>query len=332
MNATYHCKRSLAFLGAASMVGGLAFIGMLCLALQEPSSPNAPPYALVLLAVVSSFPIVLLDVGGAFCLLVANRHRLTIAGESVESLGIFGAKQINLAHVSEARWRIYGTGGGRLVLKGPTCKLTIDFSAYPKEHSRQLIRFFRFRLRQSNQQEWEKYWRRHWRFFDDPDPALHEQFVAETRALRWRLVAWIVLGMSIGLPIAGALFFYAGKSVELWKLPVVLIPIAAFFAYVVVNVRADRNRIADRFVVRPKANALLVLAGVIFVLTWILAITLALFDAPGGKSVFVSGVVLTTILLYGWVIHQTRAMERAKVEAAKAAEGEYMRPLNPPPS
>jgi hypothetical protein len=327
MNATYRCKRFSALLCVASIVGGSVFVGVLWLALQEPISPNAPPYAWAVLAVLFSFPILLLNVGGMYALVGAIRHRLTITGDCVESVNAFTTTQIDLTQVHEAKWRVYGTDGGRLVLKCPSNKLTLDFTAYAKEHSRELIKFLRLRLPEPTQRGWDKYWQRHWRLFDEPDPAQREYFAEETRRLRWRLGAWCFLGIAVGLPVVVAAHCWAGNWDALRKLPVILLLLPLYFLPVFL-VRADRCRISERFA-RPKMNKVFILGVAVFGLTYVLYIAFAALHIPGRETMSYIGMAVAIVLILPGAYLQDRLIRPTNAKAAKAAEREYMRPPSP---
>jgi hypothetical protein len=324
MNVTYRCKRSLAVLSVASIVMGLGFVAILFLALQEESPPSASPYANILLILICAGPIVLLIGGGLYCLLVAARHRLTVRGDEVESVEAFSTKYVDLTQVTQACWRAHGQGGGRLALKDPLFKLTLDFSAYSTDQARQLIKFFRCRLPESLQTGWDKYWQRHWRLFDEPDPAHREQFAAETRALRWRIGAWCLLGFGFGVPAVIAMHYWAGSWDAIRKLPVLLLVLSILFVPVFL-VNADRGRITERFP-RPKTNALFIAGCWTTVLTITLFFILGILHVPGGQTVVLAASILTLFLLMGGAFLEDKRIRPTNAEAAKAAEEEYIRP------
>jgi hypothetical protein len=324
MNATFRCKRLIKYVGLGCTVVGVVFVGMLYLALNE-DDPNAKPWAGFALAAISIGPILLLGLGGPYILAAAIRHRLTIDGDKVESVGVFATGRIDLALVAEARWRI-SRDGGRLTLIGPSGRLKIDFSDYPSDDSRRLIKFFRLRLPEAVQRGWDKYWSFTWPLFDVPDPARREEFAEKTRALRARLILWFVVGMMLVVAAGVVLWRYTGDATRTLGLPLFLLTIAIVPLLLVV--RADNGKISEKTDPRRNITALPALpaaALVVFMLTFCLCTVFRIFDIPGIKALLFSGSVIGAVLAVIGARLSERRAKRARAEGAKLAEKEYMR-------
>ena len=236
-------------------------------------------------------PILLLGVGGPCLIVRAIRHRLTIAGDDVESVGVFGTRRINLTQVGKARWRI-GTDGGKLVLQGSGGKLAVEFSAYPSAQARQLIKFFRLRLPEAVQSGWEKYWNFSWHFFDLPDPVRREEFAAETRAMRLRLAVFVLLGVVVAVGVGSVAWRFTGNVNDMLRSLM-----AVFILPIVFLVRADRGKISGTIDVRPKVPKLMTVALAIFSLALFAFLLLAIFDVPGRNAVFLAGGIAAMVLM-----------------------------------
>jgi hypothetical protein len=299
------------------MALGWGLVGGLCLVLHEPN-PSPSLAGTVFLIVMGSGVVLLLTVGGTYGLVGALRHRLTIRGDCVESVAAFSTRQIRLSEVDEVRWQF----AGGLVLKSSSCKLKIDLSLYSRQQTRELIGFFRLQLPESIQTGWNRFWRIKWRLFDDPDPARREQFVAKTRALHRRLLAWFLAGGVAIVAVTIVVWHYTGSWSALVGLPVLMV-----LATTVLAVRADCGKVADKFDLNLRLSPIL-LAGLISFLLFVpISVTFAAFDLPGGKVLFFTGSGFGYVLVAAGVFQQRRRMEDASEQAARMAEQEYMRRL-----
>ena len=213
------------------------FIALFYLASTE-KDPRPGP-SLAVLNIIALGPILLLGVGGPWMILESIRNRLTVRDDRVTKVSAFGTTEIDLRCVTEARWK-RRQGTGRLELRTETGKLCIDFPLYPAADARQLIRFFRARLPESIQTNWEAYWANAWQIFDEPDPGRREEFAAATRALRRRMAVWISLG-TVLIVIAGVIAWrITGDAKALCSIALCIFLLPALFF------RADRGKIGDR--------------------------------------------------------------------------------------
>jgi hypothetical protein len=331
MNTTFRCRRYVGWLGLACTAGTGAFVGLLYMALHE-ECRSAPPCGDLGLVLISAGPIALLGLGGPYMIAYAIRHRLTIGGGNVELTGVFGTRQIALADVAEARWRM-GKDGGRLTLKGRAHELRIDFGGYPPDDARRLIRFFRLGLAEDVQRGWEEYWNSTWRLFDAPDPARREEFAEKTRALRARMLAWILLGAVLCVAAAVVVWLYTGNA-RGFAMLLLYFPVLLLFALLV---RADRGRIAEKTVMPPQRLPIAMVAGgMLFLMLVMLVLTIfMILGAIGASTVRIllySGTAVAgAAILAGAVLSafssssRNSGLVRAKTAAARLAEQEYMR-------
>jgi uncharacterized membrane protein len=252
---------------------------------------------------------------------------LTIKDDCVESVGAFRTGQVDLTNIDVAAWQIGGNSGdSRLVLKGPSQKLKIAFSDYTNEEACQLIKFFRLRLPESIQKDWDMYWRRHWRLFDHPDPTQAERFAAETRSLRRRLLALVASATALALAIMVVVWCYMGDMLPpLGKQLICLFILPALITPLIFSIRISRGRIAERFTPERRGSVLPAFACLFLALSFTLAVGLAVFDIPGGQTALLIGGIVTVGILFPGTLSQEAANQRANVEAAKAADEAYMR-------
>jgi hypothetical protein len=272
-----------------------------------------------------------LAIGAMVMLLDIRRHRLTVTENVVEACGLFGGKQIPLAEVIEARWRLY-SDLGRLVLKTAAGKVAINFSTYPREHAHRLILFFRNRLPKERQVGWEPFWEFYWSRFDTPDPACRERFAEETRWLRMRMDLWMVLGL---LLTAGLMAWAYPWLREAQHMPegrhpamVVLIglgSIVALWAFVRFQVTADVGKIRER-VPPPDAGPAVAIYFGSLLLTITVPLAMAIYGFHGERSVFFGGCLIAFVVGLAMCIRLTRRHSRWQKEAARAAAKEYLEP------
>ncbi len=124
-------------------------------------------------------------------LLAVKRHRLTVSQSHVEFQGVWKTRRIVLDDVREFRWRKIGSVG-RLTLKTSNNKLGVDLGEYGNDASRKLIRYFRFRLPQEIQKNWQPFWKQYWRLFELPDES--DSGTAELFATRRRMDRLFLIG------------------------------------------------------------------------------------------------------------------------------------------
>jgi hypothetical protein len=311
MNATYRCRRGLVWLGLMGIAVGavLAAVG------SGGSPPDTRAIVLTLLIASGSLWI------GSARLLRAWRHRLVVTEVEVEYVGILSTRRIALEDVLEARW-VRGGTAGVLSLKTSSDTINLSLGIYVQPVRRELIRFFRLRLAEPIQHNWEKYWRYHWRQLDEPDPAKAEVFAEQTWALRRRLHLWCLLGALIVVPVAVVVWQYTGDATPLRRVTLLLLlwPLV-FFA------RAERGRVAEQCSLRPRVRPPVMAGEIILLLTWIVALPLAAFMTPSARIVFHGGLACHTLLILVGTIGPLIQIERFRSEGAKLAEQEYMRPI-----
>jgi hypothetical protein len=323
MNTTFRCVRSLAYLGLCGVALVPVLIGLLYFAFTTDLSDL--PLWLNLLGLLEILALLLgCSLGGPAMIVFAIRHRLTISGSQIQLVGILRTVQIDLAQVTEARWR----RGGKLVLRGAFGKLGIELSYYPAEQVRQLIKYFHLQLPAAVQQGWDKYWRSRWQLFDMPDPARREEFAEKTRALRARLTIWVVVGAMLCVGTMVVVWRYTGDiggiAPILFCFP--LLVLLAFLA------RADRAKIAEKTVQpRKRLPVVMVVASNLLLMVLMLALTVSMIygivSAGTAQILLYSGAGVAGILMvFGVILAGLRGgeLKRARAEGAKLAEHEYM--------
>ncbi len=325
MNATYRRKRWLISLGLLATLFGVGFaVAGTCLLGVEPN-PGSPPWAMAVMAIAVVGSTLLCGIGGPWTIAEVIRHRLTIDGDNVTQVQIFRTKEVNLARVVEAQWRI-SQGGGRLVLKTADEELRLDFSGYSRSETRQLIKFLHLRLPAAVQKGWEKYWSYAWPMFDVPDPTRREESAEETRRLRRRLVIWLLLGVSLTIVGTILLWVYTGdvKSLKGLAFLVFLLPIL-LLCFVV----SAGGKVAAHPDVRRGFNpSPLVFIGLaVLILSFLAAIPFAFLDMRTVcQFILIGGPVFACLLMLIGLQSRGRRIRETRSLAAKLAEQEYMQP------
>jgi hypothetical protein len=327
MNATYRCKKSYVFIGILGTMFAVLPLAMLYIVFFDPP-PHRELWAAIVMTPACLAVLLLTGVGGPYVVVLAIRHRLIVCGDKITSVNALGTAEIDLPCVTEARWK-RGQNGGRLLLRTELTKLRIDFDNYSADAARELIRFFRFRLPEAIQTNWEPYWTFAWGFFDKPDPARREEFAAETRALRRRLAIWVSLGMIV---IAAVGFFVWRSTGDCTRTLgsigalLVILPIA-------LGIRADRGRISDQSKAPRRVHPFQAIALAIMLATMPLGLLIMAMGNWGGRVVFYAGeAVVVASGVIAWVfavigcISQDARQRRARKEAARLAEQEYLQP------
>jgi hypothetical protein len=322
MSATYRPSRWQILAGLLTIPFGIAAgIAGVCLFLSEPE-PGAPPWRPTVVAIFCVFPVLLCGVGGLLMIVDVLCRRLIIDGDSVTQVGIFRTKQINLAEVVQARWRL----GGAVILKTLAGTMKVDISGYRGGEARQLIKFFHLCLPAERQRGWEKFWEMKWRSFDEPDPTRREEFAEATRRLRRRYWMWLAVGVALVFITTIVLWCCTGDADNLRGLAflVLLLPVLALTQCV-----SAGGKIAAQTELSRTANAspLLVTGCVVLMLGFLGAIPFALLGTPiAGRTVMLGGALLGCLLVVIGSRVQERKVRPIRSMAAKLAEEEYMQP------
>ncbi|MFZ1937084.1 MAG: hypothetical protein WCB27_21750 [Thermoguttaceae bacterium] len=323
MNAPYRRSRWLILLGGlATPLGIAAAVAGVCMLRAEPD-PGAPACAPIIVGILlCTFPTLLLGVGGPLIIIDVIRHRLIVEGDSITQMQLFRTKQVNLADVVEARWRVGGSG--ILKLKNASEAIKLEFAGYSGAETRQLIKFFHLRLPAEVQKGWKKFWEAKWRMFDEPDPARSEEFAEETRRLRLRLSIWLLLGGSVLVFVAVVVWFYTHDISTFRHLALLILLLPIIFV-----VSANRGRIAEHPDVRSGRTASLrpFIGLAIAMLDILVAIPFGLLSLPiMGQSVMYAGAAIGCLWMVIGAWRQQRRIRQATSLAAKLAEQEYMQP------
>ena len=151
MDQTYHTARGYFYriVGALVVVVGLLAIVPFVWA---DAPPGTKTIAVTVCVGVCMFVAGLCAWGLMRCL----RHELHVSDEAVEVCGLGGARRVVLDEVREAQWGCLGESR-TLKLGGPGGKLKIDFLFYDRRARRELIRFFRQRIPEARQRNWERF-------------------------------------------------------------------------------------------------------------------------------------------------------------------------------
>lgn len=129
-------------------------------------------------------------------------ERLEIRGESIFFQGVVGMRELSLAHVTAARWRV--GQDGRVVLRSLAGKLVIHFGNFERAERLWLIRYLRGKLPESVQHDWGLFCHKvalplqeHDAQIDRP-PADGEVAITRRR-WDWYFVPSIVISAGIGI-------------------------------------------------------------------------------------------------------------------------------------
>lgn len=148
-------------------------------------------------AVMGGVPLVM---GGmSFWLLLAYRRAaLTIRGEHVVDRGVVWSSEIDLAEVTEARWRLRPVGGS-ILLRSPSARVSIGFAGYTNEERDRMIRHLRSVLRPDVQTGWNLFIYKH-PFLKPPssrlEPGPDEILMSRSRWDRYLWPALAVAGVT----------------------------------------------------------------------------------------------------------------------------------------
>jgi hypothetical protein len=167
---------------------------------------DAPPAHRTALAIVCFG--LLLYVGGVClsALLRTIRHQAVVSDQALEVSGLWGTKRIALDSVDEARWGCLGESR-TLVLRTPAQKLKLEFSFYDRPNRRGLIKFFRLRLTEAAQRNWQRFWAATWRVFDEPAPP-DAEWLAAKASLRIRLCLLYYPSAVVLVPLGAAVWWW----------------------------------------------------------------------------------------------------------------------------
>jgi hypothetical protein len=265
-----------------------------------------------------------------YLLFISKRHRLSVSNTHVESVGVWWTRRVALDEIVEARWQRFSSAG-KLKLKTLTGGVSIDLGDYGNDDAKTLIRFFRFRMPQSIQQNWPTFWAYYWKLFDVSDVSDPVAAAAELRETR-RDTDWLFFwcGLLIVMVLL-TLWWFAGISLHfLWMLPLT----AALWWWMRKMLPGRRGKIEAMFQPR-RSNCLLnrafVLIGLLIVFGLLLAFLLcALLDRIHDPSWLLGGCVVLGIYAVANVTLSAHRMKQRRREIAadpaQLAESEYMRP------
>jgi membrane protein YdbS with pleckstrin-like domain len=135
-----------------------------------------------------------------YYLLHAKRHRLHVTEDFVEQWGIFHHQKIDLPAVTVAVWRPTIWNPKRIDLQTSDAKVAVSFQELSTAETKELILFFRRRLPDAVQKNWERFWEFNWKCFDEREPIPPEEIAAANRSWRrlmiWSLgIAWVLLAI-----------------------------------------------------------------------------------------------------------------------------------------
>jgi Na+-transporting methylmalonyl-CoA/oxaloacetate decarboxylase gamma subunit len=262
-----------------------------------------------------------------FCI----RHRLHVSETSVEHKGIHRIETIDFQDLTEARWRPYDKWG-RLILQTSDAKIDIDFSDYPKEHSSELVCFFRRRLPETIQRDWDRYWKRHWSMFDKPDVSDAEAIREATRKMRLRMF-YILLGGYILFALCFYFVrYYSLQNPELFpnKPPIVTLPglivpnvvLLILGAWLIFSLSASTGKVGKKYPVEEKGK-LLIFVGFLGVFLTMPAFAFAFNGISHGivvSSAFFAVELMFMALTFWGLLKFVNQQKKKSAEAPKTAE------------
>ena len=91
---------------------------------------------------------------GVYLIRASVRGRLCLSDDGVHQRGAFRSKAVQWAEVSRARWRLFPANGS-VVIRGPGCRLVIEFGDFVRAERREIIDRLRDSVSIQLQENWE---------------------------------------------------------------------------------------------------------------------------------------------------------------------------------
>jgi hypothetical protein len=132
---------------------------------------------------------------GLWILWAYHVERLLLWEDRVRYIGTFRTREVQLAEVERAKWRLMGDPGGSLVLYAGDVRLVMYFANYG-DHGPRIRDFFRSAIHLDRQERWEA-------FSDTHMPPSSEKKEKMRRQAKWVFAVYAVIGaMFLGIGIA----------------------------------------------------------------------------------------------------------------------------------
>ncbi|MCC6126426.1 MAG: hypothetical protein IT426_15820 [Pirellulales bacterium] len=260
-------------------------------------------------------------------LIHVKRYQLHVSDDAVEKTGIFRHRAIDLNDLTAAQWLPLSDFRGRLVLRTSERKIAIGFRDLPREQAHELVMFFRHRLPESSQKDWNRYWEKNWRTFDELEKLSPEEIAAAKQAskrflIRWCSFGWIML--VIGDFVA---WRYTGEKKWLVQ-PLGAFIILFFFVYYFSKslVSTTRGKIGKT---RPKSKITMVAAisflGAFIIPFLIMASRIFPHDSWEEGFFMILSMLILVIPVFWSIYKQNKPIQEWNREAAKTAAELYLR-------
>jgi hypothetical protein len=333
MERSYRMKRSYFYLGLTWVI-----ICSLILCILVPLSflnKTCPPRMGYFFASVGLFFLAI----ATYLLVVSIRHRLCVTEKGVERRGIFKTQSIDFEHLTEARWGCYSELG-KLILQTPDDKVVVEFAEYSREQGRELVRFFRYRLPEPMQREWERYWHHYWPKFEEPDTSNPEENREATRKMRLRLFYIFLSGYFLIALCAFFVWRYLHPLMEFSEIrrqiggilgnAFLLLILGGWMIY---SVSGAVGKVRKQYPLERKGEGLMKFGFVGALMAMPVCLGLSLWLGIFSLK-YTAGFIICILLMLFFVIlmfqgmHKTeKSVKQWKAEGAKIAEELYMKPM-----
>jgi hypothetical protein len=331
MERVYRVKRGYLYQGLG---GVIVCSALLCtvvpLAFLDKTCPPQMPYGMA--AILAFF------LGISVLLTLCTRQQLRISDKGVTLKGVFRERTIDFDGLAEVHWGFHGHMS-QFVLRSPDARVVVSLMDYSRDESSELIRFFRFRVRQDIQQNWDTFWNFNWPQFDEPDASDEEANRDATRKMRLRMF-YLLLGGSLLVALCG--FFVwrylhrtAGISEigkELGRILGSALVLLVFGAWLISSISVRVGRVRKMIPHEEKGEGLMKtgIAGFFLAMPACLGfyLWLGIFNIHTTTGLIVC---MTTMLGFGAIMFvgmhkHVKARKGWLAEAAKLAEESYMKP------
>jgi hypothetical protein len=267
-----------------------------------------------------------------FCI----RHRLYVSESSIAHKGIHRNTTIDFQDLTDARWRPYDKMG-RLILRTSDTKIDIVFSDYPKELASELVRFFRHRLPETIQRDWDQYWKRHWSIFDELDLSDAEELREATRQMRLRMFHILLCGYILYAVCFYFVLNYAAQNPDIFpnrppigRLPALIVSSVVLWilgAWLIFSLSASTEKVQKKYPVEEKGK-LLIFVGFLGLFLTMPAFSFAFNRSSHGIAAY--SVIFTVELMfmamtYWGLVKYVNHHKKKSNQASKTAEELYMK-------
>jgi hypothetical protein len=218
----------------------------------------------------------------------------------------------------------------RIDLQTTDGNLIVSFQELSPEEAKELISFFRRRLPDAVQKNWDRFWEFNWKCFDEREPIPPEEIAAEQRSLK-RTWLWS-LSICLILLVVGDIFAwrYTEDAKWLWQPVVAGIGFAAMgYVFVRLGKRNDatRGRLMKTYPT-PKLSRLAMVCVILGLSYPGTAMALRFFPRDSAEETFL--IIVPMLLLFAPTVWELRKAEKQRQawsrETAKRAAELYLEP------